>query len=96
MLAGKTVSRCCNSKSAFLKRRTTHIQNVEDAREAVELLRAEYGLSSWQGNFKRFEVLDNLDVLDVRSRNGVESAENQIAAASVDEIPLIEKDLMPL
>ncbi|KAF3016330.1 hypothetical protein E8E15_004635 [Penicillium rubens] len=38
----------------------SHVQNVENAREAFKLLRAEYGSSSWQGNFKRFEVLINL------------------------------------
>ncbi|KZN90658.1 hypothetical protein EN45_007800 [Penicillium chrysogenum] len=38
----------------------SYIQNVENTREAFKLLRAEYRSSSWQGNLKRFEVLDNI------------------------------------
>lgn len=54
-------TRCCNLIFSTLDTiPASRIQNFENAREAIELLRAEYGLSSWQGIFKRFEVLDNI------------------------------------
>jgi hypothetical protein len=54
-------TRCCNLIYSTLDIiPSSHVQNVENAREAFKLLRAEYGSSSWQGNFKRFEVLDNI------------------------------------
>ncbi|KAJ5033958.1 hypothetical protein NUH16_005376 [Penicillium rubens] len=54
-------TRCCNLIFSTLDTiPASHIQNVENARETFELLRAEHGSPSWQGNFKRFEVLDNI------------------------------------
>jgi hypothetical protein len=52
---------CCNLIFSTLDTiPASYIQNVENTREAFKLLRAEYRSSSWQGNFKRFEVLDNI------------------------------------
>jgi hypothetical protein len=36
------------------------MQNIDNLRDMYKHLRVEYGTSLWQGNFKRFEILVNL------------------------------------
>ncbi|KOS47337.1 hypothetical protein ACN38_g1719 [Penicillium nordicum] len=38
----------------------SYITHIENAREAFQVLKAEYGSPSWQTNYKRFEYLSNL------------------------------------
>ncbi|CAP85381.1 Pc20g00520, partial [Penicillium rubens Wisconsin 54-1255] len=52
---------CCNQIFSTLDTiPASYVHNVENPRDAYKLLRAEYGSSPWQGDFKRFEVLINL------------------------------------
>ncbi|KAJ5124616.1 Reverse transcriptase RNA-dependent DNA polymerase [Penicillium bovifimosum] len=53
--------RCCNLIFSTLDAiPASHVQSIENAFQCYAMLRAEYESSSWQGNFRRFEVLDNI------------------------------------